>query len=196
MRPVVRKSALSARVHNRGLRHEARCFASDGTCRLYLFATELAVQPFACASCPLPSGYGVPVQRAAGPRELTPYRVRVCRPIRRLSVAPQSGTRGLLLILSFSVSATLLPPASTVSPLRLDSFAMELQGHPNQLSVAYVLDGIRSGFRKGHIGKPRLRSAKQNKKSAKEHPAIIDEYLAHEVALGRVAGFFLHPPIE
>jgi hypothetical protein len=72
---------------------------------------------------------------------------------------------------------------------------MELQGHPNQLRVAYVLDGIRSGFRLGYSGKPRLRAAKQNKKSAKEHPAIIDEYLAHEVALGRVAGPFLHPPI-
>ncbi|KAK3726195.1 hypothetical protein QZH41_003183 [Actinostola sp. cb2023] len=38
-------------------------------------------------------------------------------------------------------------------------------------------------------------SAKRNKKSAEDQPAVIDEYLANEVALGRVAGPFSHPPI-
>ena len=64
---------------------------------------------------------------------------------------------------------------------------MELRGHPDQHLVAYVLDGIRWGFKLGFNYKPQLRSARRNKKSADDHPAVIDEYLALEVALGRVA---------
>ncbi|KAK3751835.1 hypothetical protein QZH41_001030, partial [Actinostola sp. cb2023] len=88
-----------------------------------------------------------------------------------------------------------LPPVSSVTPLKHDRFALELQGHPDQERVSYVLNGIRLGFKLGFDHAPDLRSAKRNKKSADDHPTVIDEYLANEVALGRVAGPFAHPPI-
>ena len=40
-----------------------------------------------------------------------------------------------------------------------------------------------------------LKPAKRNKPSAYEHPSVIDEYLATEVSLGRVAGPFASPPV-
>jgi len=96
----------------------------------------------------------------------------------------------------FSFSAVpALPPVSSVTPLKHDRFALELQGHPDQERVSYVLNGIRLGFKLGFDHAPDLRSAKRNKKSADDHPTVIDEYLANEVALGRVAGPFAHPPI-
>ena len=39
-----------------------------------------------------------------------------------------------------------------------------------------------------------LKSAKKNKPSAVQHPSVIDQYLANEVPLGRVAGPFSAPP--
>ena len=97
-------------------------------------------------------------------------------------------------LMLFSISA-ILPPVSSVTPLKHDRFAMELRGHPDQHLVDYVLDGIRWGFKLGFNYKPQLRSARRNKKSADDHPAVIDEYLALEVALGRVGGPFVHPPV-
>ncbi|KAK3752126.1 hypothetical protein QZH41_019254, partial [Actinostola sp. cb2023] len=88
-----------------------------------------------------------------------------------------------------------LPSVANVTPLKYDSFARELQSHPDQGRVSFVLDGIRHGFKLGFDSSPPLRSAKRNKKSAEDQPAVIDEYLANEVALGRVAGPFSHPPI-
>ena len=40
-----------------------------------------------------------------------------------------------------------------------------------------------------------LKSAKKNKPSADQHASVIDEYLAHEVSWGRVAGPFDSPPL-
>lgn len=57
-----------------------------------------------------------------------------------------------------------------------------------------MLTGIREGFRLGFNMTP-LRPAKRNKKSAEEHPDVVDEYLSNEVALGRVAGPFDVPPL-
>ena len=96
----------------------------------------------------------------------------------------------------FSISAApALPPVSGVTPLKHDRFALELQGHPDQERVSYVLNGIRLGFKLGFNHTPHLQSAKRNKKSADDHPTVIDEYLANEVSLGRVAGPFTHTPI-
>ena len=98
--------------------------------------------------------------------------------------------------LPFSISASIaLPPVSCVTPLKHDRFAWELQSHPDQQRVVYVLEGIRQGFKLGFNHTPYLRSAKRNKKSADDHPEVIDEYLANEIALGRVAGPFSHAPI-
>ena len=60
--------------------------------------------------------------------------------------------------------------------------------------MAFVLEGLRFGFKLGFSPSQSLKPAKRNKPSAYEHPSVIDEYLATEVSLGRVAGPFASPP--
>ena len=84
---------------------------------------------------------------------------------------------------------------STVSPLKPEEFARNLTNHPDQPQVAFVLDGVRNGFRLGFHHSRKLKSASTNKPSAKQHPDVIDSYLVNEAALGRVAGPFPSPPL-
>lgn len=81
-----------------------------------------------------------------------------------------------------------------VSPLKPEEFASKLIQHPDQQLVAFVLDGLRNGFRLGFQHSRKLKSANKNKPSANHHPEVIDRYLANEVSLGRVAGPFPSPP--
>jgi len=82
-----------------------------------------------------------------------------------------------------------------VSPLQLAEFQRELAHHPDQAKVQYVLDGIAHGFSSGFdASRVALRSSLRNMRSAIEHPDVIDEYLAIEIAKGRVAGPFATPP--
>ena len=74
-------------------------------------------------------------------------------------------------------------------------FARELASHPDQQQASYVLQGIKHGFRLGFQSSFPLKSAKQNKQSALLHANVVDEYLANEVMLGRVAGPFPVPPL-
>ena len=83
---------------------------------------------------------------------------------------------------------------SVVSPLKPEVFAAKLSQHPDQHLVAFVLDGLRNGFRLGFQHYKKLKSAKSNKASANQHSEVIDHYLANEVSLGRVAGPFSSPP--
>lgn len=80
-----------------------------------------------------------------------------------------------------------------VSPLQATYFAAELVNHPDQAQVAYVVSGIRHGFKLGFDDKA-LRSSGRNLKSAQDHPEVVDKYLANEIELGRVAGPFDSPP--
>ena len=89
-----------------------------------------------------------------------------------------------------------LPPASQVSPLNVNMFALELAHHPDQALVSEVLQGLSQGFRLGFNPGTNLRSSKKDKASAYQHPDIIDAYLSNEIRLGRVAGPFLFPPIS
>ena len=82
-----------------------------------------------------------------------------------------------------------------MSPLKNVEFARNLSNHLNQPQVAFVLDGLRNGFRLGFHHSRKLKSATTNKPSAKQHPDVIDRYLANEVSLGRVAGPFSSPPL-
>ena len=50
----------------------------------------------------------------------------------------------------------------------------------------YIMQGIMEGFRIGANRSITLRSAKQNMLSAVQHLAVIEEYLAEEVQLGRL----------
>ena len=76
----------------------------------------------------------------------------------------------------------------------MEQFTWDLRCHPNPERVAFLLDGFRNGFKLGFSQNQTLKSAKRNKPSAYEHPLFIDEYLANEVSLGRVAGPFHTPP--
>ena len=87
-----------------------------------------------------------------------------------------------------------LPPVSAVTPLQAQQFSWDLRFHPNRQQVDFVLDGIRHGFKLGFCHTQRLKPAKKNKSSADQHASVIDEYLAHEVSRGRVAGPFDYPP--
>ena len=82
-----------------------------------------------------------------------------------------------------------------MSPLNAAEFARALAGHPDQEAVTYVLNGLQFGFRLGFQPSRRLKSAKRNKLSATQHPCVIDDYLANEVARCRVAGPFEVPPL-
>ena len=84
---------------------------------------------------------------------------------------------------------------SSVTPLVLSQFKKELVNCPETQLVSYVLEGLEFGFHLGFDKLVPLFSAKKNKASAFLHPQVIDDYLANEVRLGRVAGPFLHPPI-
>ena len=88
-----------------------------------------------------------------------------------------------------------LSPVHRVSPLQLAEFQHELAHHPHRAKVQYVLDGIAHGFSSGfNASWVALRSSLRNMRSATEHPDVIDEYLATEIAKGRVAGPFATPP--
>ena len=64
-----------------------------------------------------------------------------------------------------------------------------MRGHPDREFVAYLVEGMRSGFRIGfNQGLVSLKSAKRNMKSAAEEPAVTDAYLAKEVAAKRIMG--------
>ena len=95
---------------------------------------------------------------------------------------------------SFSISAS-LPPVSAVTPLQAQQFSWELRFHPNQQQVNFVLNGIHHGFKLGFCHTQQLKLAKKNKPSADQYASVIDEYLAHEVSRGRVAGPFDSPSI-
>ena len=87
-----------------------------------------------------------------------------------------------------------LSPVHRVSPLQLAEFQHELAHHPDRAKVQYVLDGIAHGFSSGFdASRVALQSSLRNMRSATEHPDVIDEYLATEIAKGRVAGPFATP---
>ena len=63
--------------------------------------------------------------------------------------------------------------------------------HP---AAGFVLEGLCHRFHLGFSPSQKLKSAKKNKPSAAQHPSVVDQYLANEVSLGRVAGPFSAPP--
>ena len=61
----------------------------------------------------------------------------------------------------FSLYIAGFPLVSAVSPLQVDQFAWELRFHPNRQLVAYVLDGLRHGFKLGFCPSQPLKLAKR-----------------------------------
>ena len=91
---------------------------------------------------------------------------------------------------------SLLAPVSLVTPLLVSQFQAELSDYPDQSAAAYVLTGLREGFRIGFdASSVSLLSAPSNMRSALEHPSVVDDNLQVEVSRGRVAGPFATPPV-
>ena len=95
-----------------------------------------------------------------------------------------------------TVERLVWPDISAVFPINVDNLAIQLCSYPDRRQVDYILSGLRNGFRLGF--NPTgiiLKSAKTNCPSAREHPSVIETYLAKEVSLGRVFGPAISPPL-
>ena len=75
------------------------------------------------------------------------------------------------------------------TPLRLESWRAELQGHPDHEFTSFLLRGIEQGFRIGfRHGANRCVGSGRNMLSASQHPEPIQAYLSKELSLGRIIG--------
>ena len=76
-----------------------------------------------------------------------------------------------------------------ITPLQWMTWAKVLESHPDRDFSAYIVEGLRDGFRLGfNYASHTCTSAKRNMLSALQHPEVIDEYLKEETRLGRVIG--------
>ena len=87
-------------------------------------------------------------------------------------------------------SKTPTQATNILTPPRYTTWQCHLRPHPHQDLVQYFLQGISTGFRIGFDGSS-THSAKNNLKSALDHPTVIDDYLQHELLLGRISGPYL-----
>ena len=87
--------------------------------------------------------------------------------------------------------STLLPDVVLMAqtPLHLNNFHKYLANHPDEVWCSRLLKGIEQGMDIGFEGK-RTNIILDNWKSALEHPEVIAEYLANEVAAGCKPGPF------
>ena len=82
-----------------------------------------------------------------------------------------------------------------MTPLNANIFRTELENHPDQDFVKYIISGISNGFDIGFQG-PDSTYIARNMKSIKEHPDIIEKYVNEEVSAGRILGPFSFPPLS
>ncbi len=73
------------------------------------------------------------------------------------------------------------------TPLKLKAWQQELSGHPDKWFAEYICKGVQQGFRIGFHGNwTDLRSCRRNMVSAKDHPEVVQAYIAKEVQAGRL----------
>ena len=83
------------------------------------------------------------------------------------------------------------PHLGTVStPLVYKGWQEALSTHTDQTFAQYLLRGISNGFRIGFNRSHKLHSATKNMQSAVDHPEVVSQYLAEEIAAGRLLGPF------
>ena len=94
-------------------------------------------------------------------------------------------------------SCSLLPNVVLVaqSPLHLNHFHKYLSNHPDQAWCSKLLKGIKCSVNIGFDGE-RTTIISDNWKSAVDHPEVITEYLAKEVAAAHKAGPFTQLPFS
>ena len=86
-----------------------------------------------------------------------------------------------------------VPELEQVStPLNPDIWEATLAAHPDRVYAEYVIAGLRDGFRVGFRWDAPLVSATRNMHSTTLRPVVISEYIADELARGRMLGPF--PP--
>ena len=73
------------------------------------------------------------------------------------------------------------------TPLIKEVWHYHLQNHHQQDLVQYFLTSISNGFQIGFHGTG-LQSAKKNLVSVANHPEVVEDYLKHELSLGRMSG--------
>ena len=108
-----------------------------------------------------------------------------------------SPTANVLTSVAVVSRRTLLPDVVLVvqSPLHLNNFCKYLSNHPDQAWCSKLLKGTKHGVNIGFEGL-RTSIVSDNWKSALDHPEVIKEYLANEVAVGHKAGLFTKPPFS
>ena len=84
------------------------------------------------------------------------------------------------------------PPslALIATPLNSEAWKIGLQDHPDAVFASYFLRGIDQGFRIGSNRSCTLRPARSNMSSAREHAAMISDYLKEQVEEAKVCGPF------
>ena len=77
--------------------------------------------------------------------------------------------------------------ANIVTSLILKTWEAELASHPKPQFLDFILQGIQKGFRIGFEARNiQIKSCTANMKSAQDHPIVVQDYLAHEEAAGRI----------
>ena len=75
------------------------------------------------------------------------------------------------------------------SPILVDQLTHFLSSHPDTEFVAFILRGMMHGFRIGfNRSHGHLHSLSANHPSSLANGTVVDEYIASEVALGRLVG--------
>ena len=85
---------------------------------------------------------------------------------------------------------------SVSTPLNPEAWGIALTNHPDRAFTHYVSDGLQHGFRVGFAYSAPLRSASANMESARQHPQMVSDYLAKELALGRLFGPFSDQAVQ
>ena len=85
---------------------------------------------------------------------------------------------------------TRLPPRmeEVHCPLPWREWDRSLATHPDRRFRAYIVDGLRHGFRVGFNYQQACRKSLRNMPSALEQPQVVQDYLAKECSEGRVMG--------
>lgn len=90
-----------------------------------------------------------------------------------------------------SPEEVLVPPDAQqiTTPLIKQQWSSLLATYPDQDMANFFMQGLTNGFRIGYrYGNGHLKSATKNMASAILHPKVVEEYIANEVSLSRVAG--------
>jgi len=72
------------------------------------------------------------------------------------------------------------------TPLKLEYRRQQLSTHPDQEFAQLISNGIERGFKLGFQG-THLKSKGGNMLSTRSHPDVVSDYIAAELALGRIA---------